>query len=81
MLTREPTTGAIIPKIEPRLSTPDIYEEKAGLGMSKPRANPITFHVYPGGRETSVCVSLVLRFICFSYPDDTPTQTYIYIRV
>ncbi|KOS22241.1 Alpha-glucosidase 2 [Escovopsis weberi] len=41
---------AIIPKIEVRLSTPDFYppEKAKDLGIEKPKANPITFHVYPG---------------------------------
>ncbi|EHK42301.1 glycoside hydrolase family 31 protein [Trichoderma atroviride IMI 206040] len=47
--------GAIIPKIETRMSTPDWYPNGypgAESEMKAPEANPITFHVYPGKDNT-----------------------------
>ncbi|KAM0256094.1 hypothetical protein ACHAQJ_005181 [Trichoderma viride] len=41
--------GAIIPKIETRMSTPDWYlNGYPHAKMESPKANPVTFHVYPG---------------------------------
>lgn len=59
-------TGAIIPKIETRMSTPDWYPNGypgAESEMKTPEANPITFHVYPGKDNVRSTISPLKGYV------------------